>query len=166
MNLLAKLNTSKTIFFHMSLMNGTSLIQTFLVLEIIIFCVYIVEIYKTCWDESLQYRSSNQRCSIIKGEENTCARVSFLIKLVARQRLWHRCLPVSFAKFLRTPFFGIKNLARLRLGYRHLREHKFRHDFNATLNPPSSSSIEAETTTHYFLHCHLYNSNRAPFWMT
>ena len=59
--------------------------------------------------------------------------------------------------------FGIKMLARLRLGYRHLREHKFRHDFNATLNPPSSSSIEAETTTHYFLHCHLYNSNRAPF---
>ena len=33
------------------------------------------------------------------AHENTCARVSFLIKL-----LWHRCFPVSFAKFLRTPF--------------------------------------------------------------
>ena len=34
------------------------------------------------------------------SQENTCARVSFLIKL----RRWHRCFPVNFAKFLRTPF--------------------------------------------------------------
>ena len=33
------------------------------------------------------------------SQENTCARVSFLIK-----RLWHRCFPMNFAKFLRTPF--------------------------------------------------------------
>ena len=31
------------------------------------------------------------------SQENTCARVSFLIKLQ-----WHRCFPVNFAKFLRT----------------------------------------------------------------
>ena len=31
--------------------------------------------------------------------ENTCARVPFLIK-----RLWRRCLPVNFVKFLKTPF--------------------------------------------------------------
>ena len=43
--------------------------------------------------------------------ENTCASVSFLIKLQARsatllkKRLWHRCFPVNFAKFLRTTFF-------------------------------------------------------------
>ena len=35
------------------------------------------------------------------SKENTCVRVSFWIKL----RPWHRCFPVSFAKFLRTPFF-------------------------------------------------------------
>ena len=34
------------------------------------------------------------------SQENTCARVSVLIKL----RLWHRCFFVNFAKFLRTPF--------------------------------------------------------------
>ena len=34
------------------------------------------------------------------SQENTCARVSFLLK----QRLWHRSFPVIFAKFLRTPF--------------------------------------------------------------
>ena len=56
------------------------------------------------------------RCSVEKvfleisqnSKENTCARVSFLIKLQARpllkKRLWHRCFPVNFAKFLRTPF--------------------------------------------------------------
>ena len=45
------------------------------------------------------------------SQENTCVRVSFLIKLQAppatllKKRLWHRCFPVNFAKFLRTPFF-------------------------------------------------------------
>ena len=43
-------------------------------------------------------------------QENTCARNSFLIKLQAwpatllKESLWHRCCPVSFAKFLRTSF--------------------------------------------------------------
>ena len=59
-----------------------------------------------------------RRCSVKKlfleisqnSQENTCARVSFLIKLQAapatllKKRLWHRCFPVNFAKFLRTPF--------------------------------------------------------------
>ena len=31
-----------------------------------------------------------------KSQENTCARVSFLIKLLIK-RLWHRCSPVNFA---------------------------------------------------------------------
>ena len=34
------------------------------------------------------------------SQENTCTRVCFLIK-----KLWHRCFPVNFAKFLRTPFY-------------------------------------------------------------
>ena len=57
------------------------------------------------------------RCSVKKvfleisqnSQENTCARVSFLIKLqtpatLLKKRLWYRCLPVNFVKFLRTPF--------------------------------------------------------------
>ena len=45
------------------------------------------------------------------SQENTYARVSFLIKLQAsesallKKRLWHRCFPVNFAKFLRATFF-------------------------------------------------------------
>ena len=49
-----------------------------------------------------------QGCSVKKvfleisqnSQENTYARVPILIK----KRLWHRCFPVTFAKFLRTPF--------------------------------------------------------------
>ena len=33
------------------------------------------------------------------SQENACARVSLL-----KKRLWHRCFPVNFVKFLRTPF--------------------------------------------------------------
>ena len=44
------------------------------------------------------------------SQENTCARVSFLVKLQAwgrqpyQKRHWHRCFPVNFAKFPRAPF--------------------------------------------------------------
>ena len=47
------------------------------------------------------------------SHENTCVRVSFLMKLqilclrpatLLKMRLWHRCFPVKFAKFLRTVF--------------------------------------------------------------
>ena len=45
------------------------------------------------------------------SQENTCARVSFLIKLqtlrpatLLNKRLWHRCFPANFVKFLRKTF--------------------------------------------------------------
>ena len=60
-----------------------------------------------------------QTCSVKKvfweisqnSQEKACARVSFLIMLQAppatllKKTPWHRCFPVNFAKFLRTPFF-------------------------------------------------------------
>ena len=45
------------------------------------------------------------------SQKNTFARASFLIKLqvwglqLYKKRDWHRCFPVNFVKFLRTPFF-------------------------------------------------------------
>ena len=41
-------------------------------------------------------------------------------------------------------------LGRLTIGFSHLCEHKFRHNFKDTLDPLCSSSTEAETKTHYF----------------
>ena len=56
--------------------------------------------------------------------------------------------------------FGITMLIRLTLGFRHFREHQFRHGFKDTLNPFCSCSIEDKTTMHYFVRFHFYNSNR------
>ena len=67
---------------------------------------------------SCDSRSSDQRCSLKKvfwkisqnSQKNTCAGVS-LIKLQAfrpatllKERLWHMCFPVNFAKFWRKSF--------------------------------------------------------------
>ena len=56
---------------------------------------------------------------------------------------------------------GIKLITRLRLGFSHLREHKFKHNFQDTLNPLYSCSIELESTSHYFLRCHIFDALRA-----
>ena len=50
-------------------------------------------------------KSSLRRCSVTNGvlrsfAKFTCLRPATLLKI----RLWHRCFPVNFAKFLRTPF--------------------------------------------------------------
>ena len=55
---------------------------------------------------------------------------------------------------------GLKLLTRLRLNLSHLNEHKFNHNFNDTLNPLCSCSLEPESTTHYLLHCHFYSTHR------
>ena len=55
------------------------------------------------------------------SQEDTCARVSFLNKVVglrpaalSKKKLWHRCFSVNFAKSLRTPFLQ-NNSGRLLL---------------------------------------------------
>ena len=49
-------------------------------------------------------------------------------------------------------------LNRLRLGFSHLRQHKFRHNFADTVNPLCSCALETESTDHFFLHCQSYVS--------
>ena len=48
---------------------------------------------------------------------------------------------------------GLKHLTRLRLGLSHLREHKFKHNFQDSINPLCSCGENIETTEHFFLHC-------------
>ena len=55
---------------------------------------------------------------------------------------------------------GIKLLTRLRLGFSHLSEHKFRHNFADSLNPLCSCSWETESTLHFFLRCQNYTTFR------
>ena len=58
---------------------------------------------------------------------------------------------------------GIKLITRLRLGFSHLRKHKFKHNFSDTLNPLCSCSIEVESTSHYFLRCHFFEALQTTF---
>ena len=48
---------------------------------------------------------------------------------------------------------GTKYLTRLRLGFSHLRYHKFKHGFVDAVNLLCSCSTAIENTVHYFLHC-------------
>ena len=55
---------------------------------------------------------------------------------------------------------GIKLLTRLRVRLSHLREHKFRHNFQGSIDPFCNCGRHFETTTHFFLHCSNYSNQR------
>ena len=57
----------------------------------------------------------------------------------------------------------IKYLTRLRLGFSHLRYHKFKHGFLYALDPLCSCSTAVENTVHYFLHCSNFSTARNIF---
>lgn len=56
---------------------------------------------------------------------------------------------------------GLVLLTRLRVGFSHLREHKFRHGFSDTIDPFCSCRTNSiETTEHYLLHCSNFLNHR------
>ena len=66
-----------------------------------------------------------------------------------------------FENFFRRPLNGttemliLENLPAFRffLGIYHLREHKFKHDFQDTLNPLYICGNDVKSTEHFLLHC-------------
>ena len=60
-----------------------------------------------------------------------------------------RIIPNSI--FMLPTFMGYQT--RLLVGLSHLREHKFRHNFQDTINPLCSCSLEIASTPHFFLGC-------------
>ena len=55
---------------------------------------------------------------------------------------------------------GLKLLTRLRLGFSHLNEHRFRHNFQHCINPLCSCSLDIEDTSHYLPHSHHFSQHR------
>ena len=53
---------------------------------------------------------------------------------------------------------GVRLLTILGLGLSHLNEHRFSQNFKGCINPLYTSTLEAQSTTHFFLHCHYYNN--------
>ena len=54
----------------------------------------------------------------------------------------------------------IKLLSRITLGLSHLREHRFKHSFQDTLNPICICGKDIETPCHYLLACSNYDVER------
>ena len=50
----------------------------------------------------------------------------------------------------------LKFVTRLRLGLSQLRDHKFKHSFQDSLNPLCSCNLDGESTIHYYLDCPLF----------
>ena len=61
---------------------------------------------------------------------------------------------------------GVKLLTRLRLGLSHLREHKFKHGFQDSLNPICSCGNDIETLAHFLPYCTHYSNERSTFLNT
>ena len=56
---------------------------------------------------------------------------------------------------------GVVLLNRLRVGFSHLREHKFRHNFADTVDPfCNCRNNSIETTQHFLMHCSDYSNDR------
>ena len=55
---------------------------------------------------------------------------------------------------------GQKFVTKLPLGLSQLREHKFKHSVQESINPLYSCSLDVESTIHYFLHCPLFTIER------
>ena len=81
----------------------------------------------------------------------------------------------SLLKFIRPPgnsvfschnLRGVKLLTRLRLGLSHLREHKFKHGFQDSLNPIRSCGNDNETSAHCLLPCPHLSNERSTFLKT
>ena len=97
------------------------------------------------WNYVVTYRSSHQMCSVKKSVlrnfekftgKHLCQSIFFnkvaglsprlSPATLLKKRLWHRCFPVNFAKFLRTPF--LQNTSRRLLS---IPNHVMFHHFDA-----------------------------------
>ena len=69
--------------------------------------------------------------------------------------------PVGNSLYAIYDTFGVILINRLRLGFSHLREHKYRHNFADTVNPLCSCALGNGNTEHFFLCCRNNVSARA-----
>ena len=56
---------------------------------------------------------------------------------------------------------SLKLLTRLRIGLSDLHEHKFKHNLQNCINPLCTCSLEIESLSHFFLHCHYFTCIRS-----
>ena len=59
---------------------------------------------------------------------------------------------------------GVKYLTRLRIGFSYLKEHKFKHKSQYSIDATCRCSSGIETTIHFFLHCANFIIHRQTFF--
>ena len=79
---------------------------------------------------------------------------------VFRKTLLDFIQPTVNSTFYTKDVSGLKLLTRLRASFSHPREHKFKHNFQDTLNPLCPCSLEAEDTYHFFMRCENFSNQR------
>ena len=104
-----------------------------------------------CWTEFLRNSfipfTVNEWNKLDSDIKNSDSYEMFRKKLLAFIR------PVGISMYGIYDPFGVKLINRLQLGFSHLREHKFRHNFADTVNPLCPCTLETENTEHFFLRC-------------
>ena len=55
---------------------------------------------------------------------------------------------------------GKRLLTRLRISFSHLKEHKFKHNFQESVDPLCSCGNDIESSDHFFLHCSNFTTHR------
>ena len=100
------------------------------------------------------WKSWRNREILARSLENTDSTKTFKLSILDFVRLGENSV------FAVHDINGLKLLTRLRLNFSHLNEHKFRHNFNDTINPMCSCGKEPETTLHYLLRCDFYSIYR------
>ena len=79
---------------------------------------------------------------------------------VFRKALLDFILPTANKTFGTNDVSSLKLLTRFRFSFSHLREHKFKHNFQDTLNLLYSCSLEAEDTYHFFTRCQNFSNQQ------
>ena len=79
---------------------------------------------------------------------------------VFRKALLDFILPTANNTFGTNDVSSLKSLTRFRFSFSHLREHKFKHNFQDTLNLLYSCSLEAEDTYHFFTRCQNFSNQQ------
>ena len=98
------------------------------------------DFYKNSFFPSTNIEWNNLDHDLRNTESYTLFRASILKFIRSSPNSFYGCQNIM----------GIKLLTRLLLGLSHLREHKFKHNFQDTLNPLCNCGMDVESSTHFY----------------
>ena len=84
-----------------------------------------------------------------------------MIRLIQKENLGqYLTVSITFITLLELNILRGQEFDLERIGFSHLKEHKFKHSFQDPINPMYSCGNGIETTIHFFLYCANFNNQR------